>query len=142
MALPVLLTSTLLGSAIEENSMLKDKFAIPGIMMPPLPKFRNLTNNNWFWSILLGLCMMIIFCLVPFIPLVILREQKGFNFFPYSIFWVSPNVENYSHSWTISYAVALLSIILRAREANSPFLSRLYWGVTGSRHVNSSEPVM
>ena len=34
------------------------------------------------------------------------------------------------------------SVILRVREANSPFLSLLYWGATGSKHVNSSEPVM
>ena len=30
--------------------------------------------------------MTITFCLVPFIPLGILRERSGFNRFPYSIF--------------------------------------------------------
>ena len=30
--------------------------------------------------------MTITFCLVPFIPLGVLREHSGFNHFPYSIF--------------------------------------------------------
>ena len=30
--------------------------------------------------------MTITFCLVPFIPLGVLRERSGFNRFPYSIF--------------------------------------------------------
>ena len=80
-ALPTLLTNALLGSAIKDNSMLKDIFAMPGTMASSLPKFRNLTNSNWFWSISLELCIMITFSLVPFMPLVILREWPGFNFF-------------------------------------------------------------
>ena len=38
-ALPMLLTNILIGSAIKDNSMLKDRFANPGMMMLPLPKF-------------------------------------------------------------------------------------------------------
>ena len=104
----MLLTNALLGSAIEDNSMLKDRFAIPGTITSSLPKFENLTNCNWFWSISLGLCMTIAFCLVPFMPLVILTEWPGFNFFLYSIFGVSPNVENYGYPQTISYTIVLL----------------------------------
>ena len=48
--LPTLLTSALSGSAVEDNSMLKDRFAFSGMMMSSLPKLGNLTNSNWFWS--------------------------------------------------------------------------------------------
>ena len=108
-ALPMLLTNVLLRSAVEDNSMLKDRFAVPGMMTSPLPKFGNLTNSNWFWSISLGLCMMITFCLVPLMPLVILREWPGSTFFLYSILWISPNVENFGHPRTISYTAVLLA---------------------------------
>ena len=50
----MLLTNVLLGSAVEDNLMLKDKFAVPGTIMSSLPKFENLTKSNWFWSISLG----------------------------------------------------------------------------------------
>ena len=38
-ALPTLLTNVLLGSAVEDNSMLKDRFTVLGTMMSSLPKF-------------------------------------------------------------------------------------------------------
>ena len=72
--LPMLLTNIHLRSAIKDSLMLKDRFAIPEAMILPLLKFQNLTRSNWFWSNPLGLCVMITFCLVPFIPLVVLRE--------------------------------------------------------------------
>ena len=134
-ALLMLPTNALFLSAIEDNSMLTDRFTLPRMMTSPLFKFRNLTNNNWLWLILMGLCLMITFCLVPFMPLVILRECTFFHTF----LGVSPNVENYSGP-----SVMLLpfwSIIHRVMEGNSLFLSCLYWSVTGSRHANSSEPV-
>ena len=125
----MLFTNVLFLSVVEDNSMLKDRFAITGIMMSSLLKVGNLTNSSWFWLISLGLCMMITFCLVAFMPLTVLREWPGYNFFSYSIFRVSLNMENYGHPWAISYAVMLyfLSIILRVREANSLLLSLLYW---------------
>ena len=70
---PMLLANVLLGSAIEDNSMLKDRFTVPGMMASSLPKFGHLTNSNWFWSISLRLCMTTTFCLVLFMPLGILR---------------------------------------------------------------------
>ena len=73
-AFPMLLTNTLAGSAVEDNLMLKDRFAIPGTMTSSLPKFRNLTSSNWFWLISQGLCMTITSCLVPLMHLVVLRE--------------------------------------------------------------------
>ena len=45
-ALPMLLTSILLGSAAEVNSMLKEIFTIPGMMTSSLPKFGNLISSN------------------------------------------------------------------------------------------------
>ena len=45
-ALPMLLTNVLFVSTAEDNSMLKERFAVPGMMMSSLPKFGNLTNNN------------------------------------------------------------------------------------------------
>ena len=45
-ALPMLLTNVLFGSAVEVNSMLKERFAVPGTMMSSLPKFGNLTRSN------------------------------------------------------------------------------------------------
>ena len=45
-ALPMLLTSVLLGSAAEDNSMLKERFAVHGTMTSSLPKFGNLTRNK------------------------------------------------------------------------------------------------
>ena len=72
-----LLTNALLGSAVNDNSMLKGRLVVPGMMMSSLPKLRNLTRNNWLWSISLGLCVTITFCMVPFMPLVILKERLG-----------------------------------------------------------------
>ena len=43
---PMLLTNVLFASTVEDNSMLKERFAVPGMMMSSLPKFGNLTNNN------------------------------------------------------------------------------------------------
>ena len=45
-ALPMLLTNVLFASMVEDNSMLKERFAVPGTMTSSLPKFGNLTNNN------------------------------------------------------------------------------------------------
>ena len=45
-ALPMLLTNVLFVSLVENNSMLKERFAVPGMMTSSLPKFGNLTNNN------------------------------------------------------------------------------------------------
>ena len=45
-ALPMLLTNVLFESMVEDNSMLKERFAAPGKMTSSLPKFGNLTNNN------------------------------------------------------------------------------------------------
>ena len=140
--LPTLLTNTLLGSAGEDNLILKDRFVIPGMMMSSLPKFGNLTNSNWFWSISLGLCVTITFCLVPFMSLVILREWTGFNFFciPFygsHLMWRALVIPGPS-----VIPLSFWSFILRVKEASSPCLNLLYWGVTGSKLINSSEPVM
>ena len=121
--------------------MLKDRFTVPGMMASSLPKFGSVTNSNWFWSISLGLGMITIFCLVPFMPLVILKEWPGLNFF------CIPFLGHYLMCRTMVIpgpSVILLfswSIILRVREVSSPFLSLLYWGATGLMLVNSSEPV-
>ena len=45
-ALPMLLTKVLFASAVEVNSMLKERFAVPGMMTSSLPKFGNLTSSN------------------------------------------------------------------------------------------------
>ena len=57
--------------------------------------------------------MTITFCLVPFIPLGVLRDRSGFNHFPYSIFngglyFTVAYMKNYSYLWTISYDVIIL----------------------------------
>ena len=85
-ALPMLLTRALFGSAVEVNSMLKESFTISGMMMSSLPKFGNLTSRSRFWSITLRLCVTITFCLIPSIPLGVHSERSGFNHFPYFIF--------------------------------------------------------
>ena len=136
------LCPAILVSAIEDNSMSKDKFAVPGTMTQSLPKFGNLTNSNWFWSISLGLCVMTTFCLVPVMPLVILRKWPGFNFFHilflgYHLMWRTMVIPR-----PLVIPLSFWSTILRVREANSSFLSLLYWGVTASKLVNSSELVM
>ena len=84
-ALPTLLADILFLSLVESKLMLKERLTIPTMMMSSLPKLGNLTNSNWFWSISLGLCVTIIFCLVPFILRAILRECSGLSLFPYSI---------------------------------------------------------
>ena len=45
-ALPMLLTNILFLSLVESNLMLKQRFAVPGMMMPSLPKLENLTSRN------------------------------------------------------------------------------------------------
>ena len=45
-ALPMLLTRVLFESAVEDNSMLKERFAVPEMMTSSLPKFQNLTSSN------------------------------------------------------------------------------------------------
>ena len=129
-SLPVLLTNILLGSAIEYNLMLKDRFTVPGMMTSSLPKFGNLSNSNWSCSISLGLCMMITFCLVLFVPLVIVSEYSGFSFILNCIFsrhhlmWRTTVIPGPS-----DMLLSFWSIICRVREVNSPFLSHLYWGI-------------
>ena len=45
-ALPTLLTRVLFRSAVADNSMLNERFAVLGTMTSSLPKFGSLTNNN------------------------------------------------------------------------------------------------
>ena len=45
-ALPMLLTNVLFASTVEDNSMLKERFTIPGTITSSLPKFGNLTSSN------------------------------------------------------------------------------------------------
>ena len=45
-ALPMLLTNVLFASTVEVNSMLKLRFAVPGMMTSSLPKFGNLTSSS------------------------------------------------------------------------------------------------
>ena len=45
-ALPMLLTNVLFASTIEDDSMLKERFAVPGMMMSSLLKLGNLTSSN------------------------------------------------------------------------------------------------
>ena len=45
-ALPMLLTRVPFGSAVEDNSMLKERFVVHGMMTSSLPKFGNLTSSN------------------------------------------------------------------------------------------------
>ena len=55
--------------------------------------------------------MTITFCLVPFIPLGVLRKCSEFNHFPYSILNYENkllDMKNYSHSRPISYDVIIL----------------------------------
>ena len=40
-ALPMLLTNVLFASMVEDNAMLKESFAIPGMMTSLLPEFEN-----------------------------------------------------------------------------------------------------
>ena len=54
--------------------------------------------------------MTITFCLIPSIPLGVLREHSGFNHFPYSILNYKNkllDMKNYSCSWPISYDVII-----------------------------------
>ena len=67
-ALPILLADVFFVSTFDSSLMSKLKFAVPGIMTSLLPKFGNLTNNNWFWSISLGLWVTITFWREPFTP--------------------------------------------------------------------------
>ena len=145
-ALPMLLTNVLLASTAEVNSMLKLRFAVPGMITSLLPKFGNLTSSSWAWSISLGLWVTITFCLVPFIPLGVLREHSGFNHFLYSILIGDYILRSRIWRTTVtcgpSVMILLLwSIILRFREVNSPFLSFLYCGVWGSKRVKSLSSV-
>ena len=45
-ALPMLLTNVLFASMAEDNSMLKERFAVSGMMTPSWPKFGNLTSSS------------------------------------------------------------------------------------------------
>ena len=71
------------------------------------------------------------FSLVPFIPLVILRECSGFNFFPYSVLLASLNVENYGHPRTISYDLILLVYYSKHSGSEHSILKVLYCGGAG-----------
>ena len=62
-------------------------------------KFKAL-SARCVWPVSLGLWVTITFCLVPFIPLGVLREHSGFNRFPYSILNYENNLldmKNYSY---------------------------------------------
>ena len=88
--------------------------------------------------------MTITFCLIPSIPLGVLREYFGFNRFPYSILNYENKLfymKNYSYLWTISYDVIVLICFFRVREVIIPFLSFLYWGVAGSKRIEYSGQV-
>ena len=55
--------------------------------------------------------MTITFCLIPSIPLGVLREHSGFNHFLYSILNYENkllDMKNYSCSWPISYDAIIL----------------------------------
>ena len=43
---PTCITNIFFVSAVEDNSMLKERFAIPGMIALSLPKFGNLTSSN------------------------------------------------------------------------------------------------
>ena len=112
-ALPTLLTNVLFASTVEVNSMLKLRFTIPGMMTSSLLKFGNLTSSSFTWSNLTGVVSDNYFCLIPFIPLGVLREHSGFNRSPYSIFnrglyFMVEYMKHYSYLWTISYDVIIL----------------------------------
>ena len=79
----MLLTNFLFGSAVEDNSMLKERFVVPGTITSSLPNFGNqakqllilinlagIVSNNYFLS---G-------------SQEVHSERSGFNLFPYSIF--------------------------------------------------------
>ena len=145
-ALPMLLANVLFVSMVDDNSMLKERFAFPGMMTSSLPKFGNLTSRSWAWSISLGLWVTITFCPVPFIPSGVLRECSGFNHYPYSIFKgdyiLLLRISRTTVICRPSVMTSLFwSVILRVREVNSPFLSFLYCGMSGSKHIKSLSPV-
>ena len=50
----MLLTNVLFASTVEVNSMLKLRFAVPGMMMSSLPMFGNLTSSSYFLINLTG----------------------------------------------------------------------------------------
>ena len=65
--------------------------------------------------------MIITFCLVPFIPLGVLRERSGFNHFLYSILNYEnklSNMKNYSCSQSISYDVTSLISYFQFQRVN------------------------
>ena len=99
------LSKVLIGSAVEDNSMIKERFAIPGMITSSLPKFWNVTSSNWFWSISLGLWVTITFCLVPFIPWRVRGERSGFNLFLCSILKYERKLSNMTH-----YSCSLWSV--------------------------------
>ena len=72
------------------------------------------------------------FCLVPFIPLGVLRERSGFNCFPYSIligglYFMVAYMENYSCSWTIKYDVIILVSYSQCHRNNVTIIKLLVW---------------
>ena len=140
----MLLSNALLDSAVEDNLMLKGKFVIPGMITSSLPKFRKLSRSNWFWSIWLGLWVTITFCLVHFMPLV--GHSQGRT--RIQLFFCIPFLGCHQMWRTMVIPVSSVmslsfwSIILWVREVNFSILSLLYQGVTGSKLINSSKPVI
>ena len=69
--------------------------------------------------------MTITFCLVPFIPLGVLREGSGFNHFPYFILNYENKLfymKNCSCSWPISYDVTSLIHYFQGQGSNHAIL--------------------
>ena len=72
--------------------------------------------------------MTITFCLIPSIPLGVLREHSGFNHFPYSILNYENkllDMKNYSCSWPISYDVIILIHYFQGQRNDLTFLKFL-----------------
>ena len=75
------------------------------------------------------------FCLVPFIPLGVLREHSGFNRFPYSIFnrglyFTVAYMKNYSCSRPISYDIIILISYSQHQGNNlTAFKFLVLWGL-------------
>ena len=76
--------------------------------------------------------MTITFCLVPYIPLGVLREHSGFNRFPYSIligelYFMVTYMKNYSCSWTIKYDIIILVSYSQCQGNNVTIIKLLVW---------------
>ena len=87
--------------------MLNDRISIPGMITSSLPKFGNLqtvTGSGQFDQGVHGdyLLSGSLYASGHF------QGMTKIQLFPYSILWVSPNVDNYGHPQTIIYTIVLL----------------------------------